>query len=114
MIKTLRNCPLTCLYNLCITAASGPGGVKKKLNIEVETDAEVLCSRLVGGNIYKEGEDPVLGPDEDYPDWLWNLHIDRQAIPLEELSEDDPKYWRKLKTMNMKVNNRHRAAKKGF
>ena len=26
-----------------------------------------------GVNILAKGEDPKLGPDEDYPDWLWEL-----------------------------------------
>ena len=26
-----------------------------------------------GVNIYQTGQDPVLGPDDAYPDWLWGL-----------------------------------------
>lgn len=26
-----------------------------------------------GCNIYTKGQDPALGKDEDYPDWLWTL-----------------------------------------
>lgn len=26
-----------------------------------------------GVNIYQAGSDPALGPDEQYPDWLWKL-----------------------------------------
>lgn len=95
------------------TKASKKGaaaGVKKK-QLEVETDAKILCSRLCGGNIYKDGEDPVLKPDNEYPDWLWNLHTDRKALSLEDLSEGDPKYWRKLKTLTIRQNNKLRKAK---
>ena len=93
-----------------ISAAKG-AGVSKKKELEVETDAKVLCSRLCGGNIYKEGEDPTLGPDSDYPDWLWQLRTDREPIPLEELSKDNPLYWRKLKIMTMRHNNKMRKYK---
>mmetsp|Transcript_15942 Transcript_15942/g.21076 ORF Transcript_15942/g.21076 Transcript_15942/m.21076 type:complete len:90 (-) Transcript_15942:404-673(-) len=24
-------------------------------------------------NFYKDGQDPLIKPDEDYPDWMWNL-----------------------------------------
>lgn len=26
-----------------------------------------------GCNVFSEGEDPKLKPDEEYPDWLWEL-----------------------------------------
>lgn len=26
-----------------------------------------------GCNIFQDGEDPKLKPDEEYPDWLWDL-----------------------------------------
>ncbi|XP_060582954.1 large ribosomal subunit protein mL54-like [Ruditapes philippinarum] len=85
-------------------AKKGAAPVKKK-ELEVVTDARILCTRLCGGNINKEGDDPVIGPDEDYPDWLWTLRIDRKTTPLEELSEDDPAYWKKLKIETIRLNN---------
>jgi len=103
------------LLNSCIlyvSAATGRGGAAKKKTLDVETDAAVLCTRLCGGNYYKEGEDPVLGKDEDYPDWLWKLHLERGGIPLEELSQDDPRYWKRLKVLTLREKNKVRANNK--
>lgn len=97
-----------CLF----TGAAVRGGPVKKKSINVETDPKLLCTRLCGGNFYKEGEDPVLGRDEDYPDWLWKLRLDRGAVPLEELSMDDYKYWKRLKTLNLREKNKIRNSKK--
>lgn len=44
---------------------------------------EVKSSTVVGANILKEGADPKILPDSDYPDWLWHL-IDKRT-PLSEL-----------------------------
>lgn len=35
----------------------------------------IACAveRCVGANFHTEGEDPELKPDEEYPDWLWEL-----------------------------------------
>ena len=49
---------------------------KKKKYFDTETDPEKLCNNLCGGNIYVEGEDPKLGPDSDYPKWLWELRTE--------------------------------------
>ncbi|KAL4228102.1 Mitochondrial ribosomal protein L37 [Mactra antiquata] len=89
--------------------SAAPASKKKKF--EVETDAKVLVTRLCGGNIYKEGEDPVIGPDEEYPEWLWNLRTSPQAIPLEELDQDDIRYWRRLRKLTMRQNNILRSKK---
>lgn len=96
--------------HLSIAAKGAPPSKKKELQVEENT--EVLVSRLCGGNIYKEGEDPVLKDDSEYPEWLWTLRLERAPIPLEELSEDDPRYWKKLKKMNMIRNNSLRKYKK--
>ncbi|XP_052281181.1 uncharacterized protein LOC127878692 [Dreissena polymorpha] len=87
-------------------AGKGPPQKGAKKKFEVETNAELLCTRLCGGNVFKEGEDPVLGKDEDYPDWLWKLRTEKGPIPLEELTEDDTRYWRRLRKMTMKENNK--------
>ncbi|XP_045156421.2 39S ribosomal protein L54, mitochondrial-like [Mercenaria mercenaria] len=120
LVKTnISNTLLT--YSCCRTlklqsvvhAKKGVGAAPaKKKQFDVETDPKVLCTRLCGGNIYKEGEDPVLGPDEEYPEWLWELRLEKTAIPLEELSEDDPRYWRRLKKLTLRQNNAKRYVKK--
>ena len=85
--------------------------VEPKELMQVNTDAEYLVSHCSGSNYFKEGQDIKLGPDEDYPDWLWDLHIG-PPLKLEEMSQDSPQYWRKLREMHMKRNNRLAKVKK--
>lgn len=53
-------------------------GLAKKAK-PVESAAPVSApgaSNVVRGcNILKDGEDPTIKPDEEYPDWLWTIHI---------------------------------------
>ncbi|XP_058102182.1 large ribosomal subunit protein mL54-like [Magnolia sinica] len=44
---------------------------------------EVKSTTVVGANILKDGTDPKIMADSDYPDWLWHL-IDKRP-PLSEL-----------------------------
>ncbi|KAL3720350.1 54S ribosomal protein L37, mitochondrial [Eucalyptus grandis] len=44
---------------------------------------EVKSTTVVGANILKDGADPKVLPDSEYPDWLWHL-IDKKP-PLSEL-----------------------------
>mmetsp|Transcript_1341 Transcript_1341/g.4365 ORF Transcript_1341/g.4365 Transcript_1341/m.4365 type:complete len:121 (+) Transcript_1341:3-365(+) len=37
--------------------------------------AEPGVNAVRGCNILKEGEDPTMKPDEEYPEWLWTIHI---------------------------------------
>uniref|UniRef100_A0A0C9RQ91 Large ribosomal subunit protein mL54 n=1 Tax=Wollemia nobilis TaxID=56998 RepID=A0A0C9RQ91_9CONI len=50
---------------------------------------ELKASTVVGANINKDGADPAVKADSDYPDWLWHL-LDKQ-IPLSELQRKEPK-----------------------
>eukprot|EP00967_Tisochrysis_lutea_P046559 scaffold56570_cov34-Tisochrysis_lutea.AAC.5 len=51
-------------------------GLAKKAK-PVESAAPVSApgaSNVVRGcNILKDGEDPTIKPDEEYPDWLWTM-----------------------------------------
>lgn len=78
------------------------------------TDANLLTTRLCGSSLMKDEEDPALGPDEAYPDWLWTLHTDTKPVPLENLSEDDPLYWRRLRKMTIRENNKYIRIKKKY
>ena len=69
---------------------------------DIETDTIKLTTMLCGGNIMKEGSDPVLKEDSEYPDWLWNLHTDRRPVPLEELDPDTYAYWRRLRKIELR------------
>ncbi|GFP89449.1 54S ribosomal protein l37 mitochondrial [Phtheirospermum japonicum] len=48
---------------------------------------EVKSTTVFGANILKEGQDPKILPDSDYPDWLWHL-LDKRP-PLSELRRKD-------------------------
>jgi Mitochondrial ribosomal protein L37 len=45
--------------------------------------ASLSSTEATGINIYKQGSDPQLKPDEELPDWLFNL--ERPAKSLSEL-----------------------------
>ncbi|VDI39858.1 large ribosomal subunit protein mL54-like [Mytilus galloprovincialis] len=79
---------------------------QKKTFLEVETDPYKLCNFVCGANYFKEGEDPPIKPDSEYPEWLFSLHIDRKPIELSELSKDDMYYWRRLRRINMRRQNK--------
>uniref|UniRef100_A0A1D1Y6V6 Large ribosomal subunit protein mL54 n=1 Tax=Anthurium amnicola TaxID=1678845 RepID=A0A1D1Y6V6_9ARAE len=67
------------------------GGAKSKKGSKGSADApkastiskEVKATTVVGANILKDGADPKIMPDSEYPDWLWHL-LDKQ-LPLSEL-----------------------------
>eukprot|EP00112_Aurelia_sp_Birch-Aquarium-sp1_P010441 Seg2229.1 transcript_id=Seg2229.1/GoldUCD/mRNA.D3Y31 product="39S ribosomal protein L54 mitochondrial" pseudo=true protein_id=Seg2229.1/GoldUCD/D3Y31 len=56
-----------------------------------------------GANIYKDGQDPLLRPDSEYPDWLWTLNGTK--TPLSELSTDENIYWRRVRKAKIKQQN---------
>ncbi|KAL6428644.1 hypothetical protein ACFW04_007924 [Cataglyphis niger] len=85
--------------------------VEKKL-LPVETDVNRLLTYVCGTNIFKEGgEDVKIKPDSEYPSWLWTI---RTGPPpsLEELDPNTKQYWRKLRLLGLKRNNREKATKK--
>lgn len=84
--------------------------VEKKI-LPVETDANKLVNYCCGSNIFKEGTDVQLKPDNEYPEWLWNLHVG-DPIPLEELDPNTKQYWRKLRSMALRRNNKLAKVKK--
>uniref|UniRef100_A0A1B0GG91 Large ribosomal subunit protein mL54 n=1 Tax=Glossina morsitans morsitans TaxID=37546 RepID=A0A1B0GG91_GLOMM len=96
-------------------AATGAAAKKKKIGklgpmmekkeIPVETDVNKLVNYLCGGNINKTGQDIKLKPDSEYPDWLWTLNVDR-IIPLEEMDPNTKQYWRRLRKMALRRNNK--------
>lgn len=48
---------------------------------------EVKSTTVYGANILKDGQDPKILPDSEYPDWLWHL-LDK-CPPLSELRRKD-------------------------
>jgi len=85
--------------------------VEKKV-LPVETDPERIVTFCCGSNIMAEGEDLQLGPDSDYPDWLWELDMSGTAPPLETLSPDSLEYWWVVRNRAMRRQNQLLAKKK--
>ncbi|KAG1338427.1 54S ribosomal protein L37, mitochondrial [Cocos nucifera] len=52
-----------------------------------ELSKELKSTTVFGANILKDGADPKIMPDSDYPDWLWHL-LDKH-LPLSELRRKD-------------------------
>uniref|UniRef100_T1JHA5 Large ribosomal subunit protein mL54 n=1 Tax=Strigamia maritima TaxID=126957 RepID=T1JHA5_STRMM len=86
-----------------IGGKGGPMTLFEKKKLPVETDAKKLVEYVCGSNIYKEGTDIKIGPDSEYPDWLWTLHIDK-ALPLNQLDpeRDNFYYWKRVHRINKK------------
>ena len=73
---------------------------------------EIKSTTVVGANTLKDGSDPKILPDSDYPDWLWHLLDKRPALSelrrknVETLPYDDLKRFVKLDTRGkIKENN---------
>ncbi|CAD6216974.1 unnamed protein product [Miscanthus lutarioriparius] len=72
---------------------------------------ELKSTTVFGANILKEGSDPKIQPDSEYPDWLWHL-LDKRPV-LSELRRKDPKTlpYEDLKRF-VKLDNRSRIKEK--
>lgn len=77
---------------------------------------EVKSSTVVGANILKEGTDPKVLADSEYPDWIWHLLDKRPALSelrrknIETLPYEDLKRFVKLDNRaRIKENNSVRA-----
>ncbi|XP_010551921.1 PREDICTED: 54S ribosomal protein L37, mitochondrial isoform X2 [Tarenaya hassleriana] len=77
---------------------------------------EIKSTTVFGANILKDGADPKILPDSEYPDWLWHLLDKHPALSelrrkdVETLPYDDLKRFVKLDTRaRIKENNSVRA-----
>jgi len=76
------------------------------VDIPVETDTEKLAKYCCGLNIYKsEGEEVLLKPDSDYPDWLWKLSLDK-GPQIEEMDQDTMEYWMRKRRLALRFKNK--------
>ncbi|ELU14406.1 hypothetical protein CAPTEDRAFT_153561 [Capitella teleta] len=89
-------------------------GVNQRKFLDVEKDPVLLTTRLVGGNINKEGEDPILEEDSEYPDWLWELRTERGVLELDEMSKDSLQYWKRLARLERKKVNVLRKTRNAY
>ncbi|XP_077463480.1 large ribosomal subunit protein mL54 [Stigmatopora argus] len=103
----------TCGYaKKVVVKGKGKGMVKDELKgPEVCKDPVRLTSYAVGANIFKQGEDPKLKPDEEYPEWLYNLNLDG-PYKLHELEEESLEYWKRLRKENIWRHNKLQKGKK--
>ncbi|XP_057791775.1 54S ribosomal protein L37, mitochondrial-like [Salvia miltiorrhiza] len=94
----------------CRTFAAGGAKTKKGSKGGAAGDApkasllskEAKSTTVYGANILKDGQDPKILPDSEYPDWLWHLLDKRPALSelkrkdTESLPFDDLKRFVKL------------------
>ncbi|XP_024889347.1 39S ribosomal protein L54, mitochondrial [Temnothorax curvispinosus] len=124
LFRLPRNSIIPARYTIQTKEYAGPAirpGVKKskktlvaieKKVLPVETDVNRLLTHVCGTNIYKEGgEDVELKSDSEYPSWLWNIRTGPPP-PLEELDPNTKQYWRRLRLLGLRRNNKERTTRK--
>ncbi|XP_068910192.1 large ribosomal subunit protein mL54 [Tenebrio molitor] len=87
------------------------GPVVEKKVLPVETDAEKLVKFVCGSNIYTTGEDVQVKPDNEYPEWLWSVRTGPPP-PLEELDPNSKVYWKRIRKLALRQNNKLAQLKK--
>lgn len=68
-----------------------------------------LCK---GVNYFKEGSDPPLLPDSEYPEWLWDTLQPKQPVDEESADFNNKTYWRRLRKLQIRQANDSRKQKK--
>lgn len=79
----------------------GPTTEKKVL--PVETDPQKLTTYCCGANFHKTDEEVKLKPNNEYPDWLWQIRLGA-PLPLEELDPNSKEYLRRVRKMGLRQN----------
>lgn len=89
---------------------AGSKKTSKKIILPVETDPEKLLKYCCGTNLLVEGgQDVELKPDSEYPDWLWKVRLGPPP-PLEEMDPNTKEYWRRVRKLALRRNNRIKVA----
>ncbi|XP_067871947.1 large ribosomal subunit protein mL54 [Heterodontus francisci] len=95
-----------------VVKGKGKMGVKEALQgPEVCKDPVILTTHAVGVNIYKQGQDPELQPDTEYPEWLFTLNLGPPKS-LDELDPESWEYWKRIRKQHMWQHNKIRKGKK--
>ena len=68
----------------------------------MDKQPQKLCK---GVNYLKDGQDPPLLPDSEYPDWLWQLADGKEAVTHKP---DSLRYWRKINKKDRRQENETR------
>ncbi|KAI3710704.1 hypothetical protein L2E82_40493 [Cichorium intybus] len=97
-------------------AKKGKGGGAADGPKQSSLSKEVKSTTVVGANILKEGTDPKILADSEYPEWLWHLLDKKPALSelrrknIETLPYEDLKRFVKLDNRSrIKENNTTRA-----
>ncbi|XP_055320886.1 39S ribosomal protein L54, mitochondrial [Sitodiplosis mosellana] len=93
------------------TKVGKAGPIVDKITFPAEKDTNKLVNYVCGSNIYTEGEDIKLKPESEYPDWLWEIHTGPPK-KLEELDPNTKAYWRRVRKMTCRQNNRLETTKR--
>ncbi|CAG0917467.1 unnamed protein product [Notodromas monacha] len=80
-------------------------GVMQKREMPVESDPKKLATYCCGTNVFKEGEDVMLKPRAEYPDWLWKIPTGPPP-KLEDLDPNTLEYWELLKARDRRRKNK--------
>lgn len=83
-----------------------------KVKLEVETDPNKLVNYLCGSNLMEDsGENIKLKPDNEYPDWLWDVHTGPEKT-LADFEPGSKEYLELLKRINIRKGLRLRKLSK--
>ncbi len=64
----------------------------------METDTQKLTSHCCGLDYRVDGkEDPKLGPDSDYPDWLFTMNVERPLPTSDQMEPGTLEYYIQLR-----------------
>ncbi|XP_078279841.1 large ribosomal subunit protein mL54 [Rhinoraja longicauda] len=108
----LRSPPACGYAKKAVFKGKGKVGVKEALQgPEVCKDPVILTTHAVGVNIYKQGTDPKLLPDTEYPEWLFSLNLGPPKT-LDELDPDSREYLKRLRKEHMWQHNKEHRGKK--
>ncbi|XP_076891237.1 large ribosomal subunit protein mL54-like [Bidens hawaiensis] len=121
-IKSLRNLPLTSgigasrVFSSAAKSKKSKGAASSDAPKQSTLSKEVKSTTVVGANILKDGTDPKILPDSEYPEWLWHLLDKKPALSelrrknIETLPYEDLKRFVKLDNRaRIKENNTTRA-----
>ncbi|XP_047044734.1 54S ribosomal protein L37, mitochondrial-like [Lolium rigidum] len=75
--------------SFAVSAKGKKGGKGGAADAKPVLSKEMKSTTVFGANILKEGSDPKIQPDSEYPDWLWHL-VDKRPV-LSELRRKDAK-----------------------
>uniref|UniRef100_A0A8C1QPI9 Large ribosomal subunit protein mL54 n=1 Tax=Cyprinus carpio TaxID=7962 RepID=A0A8C1QPI9_CYPCA len=102
----------SCFFFFLVTKGKGKGMVKEVFKgPEVCKDPVRLCTHAIGANIFKQGEDPLIKPKEEYPEWLFELDLGPPK-KLNELEPDSREYWKLLRKEHIWRHNKLHKGKK--